>query len=92
MWKTLSRADLDRVKQAMDISRSEILIRHAEELKSLEAKQAEEIQRLNTERAEVDMLDVLIYSFARTYKVGLEAGSTDDTGLVNLEDFRKFAT
>ena len=41
MWDKLTAADLDRVKQGLTTRRSEMLARHAEELKSLEAEQSE---------------------------------------------------
>jgi len=41
MWDKLTAADLERVKQGLTTRRSEMLARHAEELKSLEAEQSE---------------------------------------------------
>lgn len=41
MWDTLTRADIEQVKRALSMRRAEILTRHAEELKALEADQYE---------------------------------------------------
>jgi len=41
MWDKRTAADLERVKQGLTTRRSEMLARHAEELKSLEAEQSE---------------------------------------------------
>jgi len=41
MWDKLTAADLERVKRGLTTRRSEMLARHAEELKSLEAEQSE---------------------------------------------------
>ena len=41
VWKQLTRADLDHAKQDVERQRSEMLARHAEELKSIEAEAAE---------------------------------------------------
>ena len=41
MWDKLTAADLERVKRGLTTRRSEMLVRHAEELKSLEAEEGE---------------------------------------------------
>jgi hypothetical protein len=41
MWDKLTAADLERVKRGLTTSRSELLARHAEELKALEAEESE---------------------------------------------------
>ena len=41
MWDTLTRADIERVNRGLNTRRAEILARHAEELKALEADQNE---------------------------------------------------
>jgi hypothetical protein len=41
MWDKLTAADLDRIKRGLTIRRSDMLARHAEELKSLEAEESE---------------------------------------------------
>jgi len=92
MWEKISPADIDRVRQALEVARTEALSRHAEERKSLEAKQADELQRLDGERAEAELLDALIGNFAETYRIGTDSANVDETALINLEAFRKFAS
>jgi hypothetical protein len=92
MWDKLRSADLDRVGLAMEITRADTVSRHAEELKSLEAKQADELQRLDAQRAEIEMLDALIDNFAQTYEVRSEPAAGDETAAINFEAFRKFAS
>ena len=59
MWNQLSRADLDRVKRELDVRRSEMLARHAEELRALE-----------TDKAEIDILEQAIDGIARKFNIG----------------------
>ena len=55
MWDRLSHADLEAVKQRLKERREEILRRHAEELCALES-----------DRAEIEQLDQLIDTFAKS--------------------------
>jgi uncharacterized protein with gpF-like domain len=41
MWTELNRSDIERVKQALQARRSEMLVRHAEELTALDVDEAE---------------------------------------------------
>ena len=41
MWSELPRADIERLKQELQARRSEILVRHAEELTALDVDEAE---------------------------------------------------
>ena len=41
MWSELTRADIERLKQELQARRSEILVRHAEELTALDVYEAE---------------------------------------------------
>src|SRR5205807_2260991 len=41
VWDQLSRTDLDRVKRELGLRRAELLTRHAEELRALDAEQSE---------------------------------------------------
>ena len=41
MWSELTRADIERLKQELQARRSEILVRHAEELTALDVDEAE---------------------------------------------------
>jgi hypothetical protein len=59
VWNQLSRADIERVKRELDQRRSEMLVRHAEELKALEGNQAE-----------IEILEQAIDSFARKFNLG----------------------
>ena len=59
MWNQLSRADLERTKRDLDARRSEMLARHAEELKALEA-----------DKAEIDILEQAIDAIARKFNIG----------------------
>src|SRR5262249_40507337 len=56
MWERLTRADLERAKNHLSRSRAELLRRHAEELKALEAEQDQ-----------IGSVERLIDTFARTY-------------------------
>ena len=59
VWNQLSRADIERVKRELDQRRSEMLARHAEELKALEG-----------DKAEIDILEQAIDSLARKFNLG----------------------
>ena len=41
MWSELTRADIERLKQELQARRSEILVRHAEELTALDVDEDE---------------------------------------------------
>ena len=58
MWDRLTTADLERVKRGLTMRRSEILARHAEELKALDAQQAE-----------IDSIEQAITAFTQKFKV-----------------------
>lgn len=92
MWQKVNSTDLDQVRRALDKTRAEIADRHVEELKSLEAKQADELQRLDGQRAQIELLDALIDNFAQTYGIGSETTNIDKTAPIDLETFRKFAS
>lgn len=57
MWNALSHADLDTAKQRLKSQREETLLRHAEELRTLE-----------NDQAELDELDQLIGAFVEKFK------------------------
>ena len=59
MWDKLTRADVERVKRGLASRRSEILARHAGELKALDAEQAE-----------IDVIEQAIDAFASKFKIG----------------------
>ncbi len=58
VWDQLSRTDIERLKRDLGSRRAEILARHAEELRDLEADQAE-----------IDVFELAIDAFARKFKV-----------------------
>jgi hypothetical protein len=58
VWDQLSRFDIERLKRELGTRRAEILSRHAEELKGLEADQAE-----------IDAFEQAINAFARKFKL-----------------------
>src|SRR5262249_24475149 len=58
MWDKLTAADLERVKRGLAMRRSEMLARHAEELKALEAQQSE-----------IDAFEQAIAIFAHKFKL-----------------------
>ena len=62
MWDTLTAADLERVKRGLATRRSEILARHAEELKALEAEQSE-----------IDVIEKAIVAFTQKFKLASTA-------------------
>jgi hypothetical protein len=59
VWDKLTRADVERAKQGLVTRRSELLARHAEELKSLDAEQTE-----------IDVIERAIGAFASKFKIG----------------------
>ena len=59
MWDKLTRADVERAKQGLVARRSELLARHAEELKALDAEQSE-----------IDVIEQAIGAFASKFKIG----------------------
>ena len=67
MWDHLASSDLHRAKQEIERRRSETTDRHAEETKSLEARQAEEIQALTSKEAEIELLGQLIENFTSEF-------------------------
>ena len=58
MWDKLTAADLERVKRMLFTRRSEMLARHAEELKTLEAEQTE-----------IDKVEQAIAAFTQKFKL-----------------------
>ena len=58
MWDKVTSADIERVKRALASRRSELLARHAEELKALEAEQAE-----------IDVFEKAIAVFTEKFKL-----------------------
>ena len=58
MWDKLTAGDLERVKRGLATRRSEILARHAEELKALEAEQSE-----------IDVIEKAIAVFTQKFKL-----------------------
>ena len=58
MWDKLTPADIEHVKRALTSRRSELLARHAEELKALEAEQAE-----------IDVFEKAIAAFTQKFKL-----------------------
>jgi hypothetical protein len=59
VWDKLTRADVERAKQGLVTCRSELLARHAEELKALDAEQTE-----------IDVIERAIGAFASKFKIG----------------------
>jgi hypothetical protein len=62
MWDKLTAADFERIKRGLATRRSEILARHAEELKALEAEQSE-----------IDTIEQAIAAFAQKFKLTASA-------------------
>ena len=58
VWDQLSRTDLDRVKRELGMRRAELLTRHAEELRALDAEQGE-----------IDVFEQAIDAFARKFNL-----------------------
>ena len=58
MWDKLTAADIEQVKRGLATRRSEILARHAEELKALEADQNE-----------IDIIEKAIAAFAHKFNL-----------------------
>ena len=59
MWEKLTRADVEHAKRGIANRRSEILARHAEELKALDAEQSE-----------IDVIERAIDAFVSKFKIG----------------------
>lgn len=73
VWNQLSKADFEQAKQDLDLRRAEMLARHAEELSSLDADQAE-----------IDTLEQAIDAFARKFNLQPAGGE-----VVRLEPGRE---
>ena len=56
-WDRLTSDDIERIKRALAARRADALARHAEELKKLDAEQAE-----------IEAIELAINSFARKYR------------------------
>ena len=67
MWDHLTPADIERVKQRLAVNREEMLSRHAEELKELDAQQDE-----------LEALDRLVIGFAEKYLASDATSSVAD--------------
>jgi len=67
MWDHLTSGDFTRAKQEIERRRVEAIDRHAEETKSLQTKQVEEMQGLNAKLAEIGLLDGLIDVFVEEF-------------------------
>ena len=64
VWEQLSPTDIERAKRELDMRRAEMLARHAEELKALEADQVE-----------IDTLAAAIDAFVRKFNQSATEGS-----------------
>ena len=62
MWNKLTAADLEHVKRGLATRRSEMLARHAEELKALEADQGE-----------IDVIEKAIAAFTQKFNLNKTA-------------------
>jgi hypothetical protein len=62
MWDKLTAADFERIKRGLATRRSEILARHAQELKTLEAEQRE-----------IDAVEKAIAAFTQKFKLAASA-------------------
>jgi hypothetical protein len=58
VWEQLTRADVERVKREFGVRRAELLTRHAEELRALDAEQTE-----------IDTFEQAIDTFARKFNL-----------------------
>ncbi len=59
MWDRLTAADIEQAKRSVTNRRSEMLVRHAEELKALDA-----------DETEISAIEQAINAFARKFKIG----------------------
>ena len=59
MWEKLTRADVEHAKRGIASRRSEILARHTEELKALDAEQSE-----------IDVIERAIDACVSKFKIG----------------------
>ena len=59
MWDRLTAADIEQAKRSVTNRRSEMLARHAEELKALDA-----------EHTEISAIEQAINTFAQRFKIG----------------------
>ena len=73
VWDQLTPGDIERAKDELGVRRSEMLARHAEELKGLDSSQAE-----------LDTLERAIEAFARKFKLPAAEG-----GVVQLDERRE---
>jgi hypothetical protein len=64
-WDRLTLEDIEGVKRALATRRAEALARHAEELR-----------KLNAEQAEIDAIELAINSFAKRYGRGTPKGTS----------------
>ena len=64
-WDRLTLDDIERVKRALATRRADALARHAEELKKLDAEQAE-----------IEAIELAINSFAKRYGHGTPKGTS----------------
>ena len=67
MWDHLTPGDIERVKHRLAVSRAEMLSRHAEELKELDAQQDD-----------LEALERLVSGFAQKYLASDTASSNAD--------------
>jgi hypothetical protein len=58
VWDQLTRADIERVKRELGVRRAELLSRHAEELRALDAAQTD-----------IDTFEQTIDAFARKFNI-----------------------
>jgi hypothetical protein len=68
MWYRLTPADLRRGRHQLNLRRAETLKRHAEEIKAVRARQADELRKFDEKHAEIDALEHLLDIFAREFQ------------------------
>jgi len=67
MWQRLDSTDIDNARQSLGQRLAETMRRQEEELGRVRARHAEEIRSLEAKQAEIDSLDALIDRFAEEF-------------------------
>src|SRR5947209_877377 len=75
MWSSLARGDLERAQEEVKRRRLDMEARHAEELKTLEAQQADERSGLEAKLTQLSEVERAIDAFVHEY---LQPTSTGD--------------
>ena len=78
MWQQVGRDDIDKARESLGHCLAETLRRQQQELKSLRTKHADELRVLEAKQAELETLSAMIDRFADDFQGTLQTGAAPE--------------